>query len=131
MLKIIKNSTLTNNKKEIGVTKNGKTFLAPRVQSPSLQSSRFHASRSPEYKRTIVPSRRVQSPSVQSFRVQGPIHPESKCSEARVYDSKVQESRVQASRPYAQSPAFPVYLFKHYHSNLNAIYSNRFCNNVL
>ena len=93
---------LTNSKKEIDVTKNGKNFLALQVQSPSVQLSRVQASRSPESKRTVVPSPRVHSPSVQS--------------------SKVQDSRVQGPRPYAQSPASPVYLFKHCHSSLNAIY---------
>ena len=44
---MFKNFTLNNNRKEIDVTKNGKNFQAPRVQSRS-----------------------VQTPSVQAFRVQ-------------------------------------------------------------
>ena len=34
---MFKNSILTNNKKKVDVTKNGKGFLAARVQSPSVQ----------------------------------------------------------------------------------------------
>ena len=84
MPEIINNSTLTNNKIETGVTKNGKNFLTPRVQSPSVQPSRVQAPSCPESKRPIAQSPKVQSPSIQ----------------------------IQASRPHAQSPAFPVYLFK-------------------
>ena len=70
---MFKNSTLNDNKKEIGVTKNGQNFLAPRVhspvvqspdvQSPSVQSSRVKASGHPVFK---LPG--VQSPRVQAFR---------------------------------------------------------------
>ena len=120
MPKIIKNSTLTNNKKEIEVTKNGKNLLAPRFQSPSVQPSRVHVFRIPESK---CPA--VQSPSVQLSRVQDSSRPESRCTVV------LQESRVQASRPYTQSTVFPVCRFKHWHSNLDAIYCNRFCKNVL
>ena len=122
MLEIIKNSTLTNNEKEIDVTKNGKNFLAPMVQSPSVQSSIVQASMRPESKRTVVQSPRVQIPRVQSSKVQGSSRPESKCLVVQSSRIQVQESRVQASRPYAQGPAFPACLFKHCHSDLNAIF---------
>ena len=36
VLEIIKNSTITNNKKGIDITKNGNNFLAPRIQNPSV-----------------------------------------------------------------------------------------------
>ena len=57
MLEIIKNSTLTNNKRERDVTKNGKSFLVPwsKVQASSREESKGIG---------------VQSPSVQSSRVQ-------------------------------------------------------------
>ena len=98
-----------------------------------LQGSRFQASSRPEFKCLAV-----QSPSVQPSRVQAPSCPESKSpvvqspsvQSPRVQKSRAQMSRVQASRPYAQSPDFPVCLFKRCHSNLSAIYCNRFCNNV-
>ena len=57
---MFKNYRLTNNKKEIDVTKNGKNFLAPSIHSPNVQSPG------------------VQSPSVQSSRVQASSRPESK-----------------------------------------------------
>ena len=47
VFEMFKNFTLNNNRKEIDITKNGKNFQAPRVQSRS-----------------------VQTPSVQAFRVQ-------------------------------------------------------------
>ena len=88
VLEIIKNLTLTNNKKEIDVTKNGKNFLAPRVQGPRVQSSRVQAFRSPEFKRSVVPSPRVQSPSVQSSKVQVSCCPESKSPGSKSPESK-------------------------------------------
>ena len=54
---MFKNSTLTNNQKEIDVTKNEKNFLASRIQS--LESRR------PGPKRSVV-----QSPSVNASRFQ-------------------------------------------------------------
>lgn len=39
MLERFKNSLLTNDKKEIDATKNRKSFLPPRVQSPSVHST--------------------------------------------------------------------------------------------
>ena len=78
VLEIIKNLTLTNNKKEIDVTKNGKNFLAPRVQS-----SRFQAFRSPESKRPVV-----QSPRVQSSKVHVSCRPESKSPGSKSPESK-------------------------------------------
>ena len=122
MLEIIKNSTLTNNEKEIDVTKNGKNFLAPMVQSQSVQSSIVQASMRPESKRTVVQSPRVQIPRVQSSKVQGSSRPESKCLVVQSPRIQVQESRVQMSRPYAQGPAFPACLFKHCHSDFNDIF---------
>ena len=104
-------STLTNNKKETDVTKNRKNFLAPRVQSPSVQSSRVQACSRPE------------------SRVQASSCPESKSSV--IQSPRILSSRVQESRPNAQSPVFLICLVKHCHSNLNAIYCFRFCNNVL
>ena len=65
MLEIIKNTVLTNNKKEIDITKNGKYFMAPRVQSPNVQSS----------------------------RVQWSSRPESKCLETRAQEFRVQASK--------------------------------------
>ena len=50
MLEIIKNSILTNNKKEIDATKTGKNFAesprdqSPRIQSPSAQTIRPESS---------------------------------------------------------------------------------------
>ena len=95
-----------------------------------LQGSRIQASIHPESKRLGV-----QSPSVQSFWVQESMVQESSCPVSKtpvvqslsVQLSSVQESRVQTSRPYTQSPVSPACLFKHCHSNFNAIYSNRFC----
>ena len=118
MLKIIKDYTLTNNEKEIDVTKNGKNFLAPRVQSSSVQLSRVQAYNRPN------------SMSPESSRVQRFSRPEYKCPVVQIQESEVQEFRVQTSRPYIQSPVFSVCLFKHCHSNLNVVYCNRFCNNV-
>ena len=61
MLEIIKNSTLTNNKRERDVTENGKSFLVPRskVQASSRQESKGIG---------------VQSPSVQSSQSKSPDH---------------------------------------------------------
>ena len=112
MLEIIKNSALTIKKGEIDVIKNGKNFMAPRFQNPSVQSSR------------------VQAYSRSESMVQGSSCPVSKAPVVQslsVQLSSVQQSRVQTSRPYAQSPVSPACLFKHCHSNFNAIYSKRFC----
>ena len=87
-----------------------------------LQWSIVQASMRPESKRTVVQSPRVQIPRVQSSKVQGSSRPESKCLVVQSPRIQVQESRVQASRPYAQGPAFPACLFKHCHSDLNAIF---------
>ena len=74
---MLKNSTLTNNKKEVDVTKNEKNFLAPRIQSPE--------SRRPGPKRLVV-----QSPSVKASRVQASWRLESKRPN---YASRVQRFR--------------------------------------
>ena len=117
MFEIVKNSTLTNNKKEIDVTENGKNFPAPRVQSPSVQSSIIQVSRRPESK---PPG--VQILSVQSSRVQVSYSPESKRPNSKNAESK---------RPNHTSR---VQLFWYAFLNLNAIYCTgfvvMFCNNV-
>ena len=89
------NSTLTNNKKETDVFKNGKNLLAPRVQNLSIQPSRVQVSRSPESKRPAN-----QSPSVQLSRVQESSRPESKSPEPKCPESKRPDhtSRVQLFR---------------------------------
>ena len=132
MFEIVKNSTLTNNKKEIDVTENGKNFLAPRVQSPSVQSSIIQVSRRPESKppgvqipsvqaSRVQDSKRpvVKSPRVQSYRVQVSNSPESKRPNSKNAESK---------RPNHTSR---VQLFRYAFLNLNAIYCNGFCSNVL
>ena len=84
-----------------------------------LQVSRVQASRSPESKRTIVPSPRVQNPSDHSSIVQWSSRPDSKCPVVQsVQSAKVQSPSVQIIRPES---SFSGNLFKHCHLNLSAI----------
>ena len=84
------------------------------VKTPSVQSSRVQASRSPESKCTIIPSLRVQSPSVQSSRVQVSSRP---------------ESRAESKRP-DHTPTFQFFRYAFLNIVIQAVYCNSFCNNV-
>ena len=103
-----------------------KKFPSSKGPESKCPSSRAQASVCPDSKRAVTQSPRVQGSSRLESKL--PVAQSSSVQSSEIRGLRAQESIVQALRPDYTSR---VQLFRYAFLNLNAIYCNGFCSNVL